>query len=242
MGHVLVAAGCRRPDRREPGDAGRVARRAGRGDGQRAVAVAGRAAGARVADRRDAGRRAADRRAHADEALRLGRGARGGSCGRCGREAEGDFNVPTPVVVGDKLLVATENNGGRLYAFRDDGTIDAEPVAVNRMFRPQMSTPVAIGSRVFCVNGRLEASTRRGAWCASGESTMRRSRILGRWWRRTIGCSCRGGGGELILVDVAAEQPRIAGRMQLASTAADRRGAAHLSGPGGDAAVCALRA
>ena len=71
-------------------------------------------------------------------------------------ECQGDFNVPTPIVVGDKLLVATENNGGRLYAFADDGTIVAEPVAVNMKLNPQMSTPVAVGERVFCVNGRLD--------------------------------------------------------------------------------------
>lgn len=64
---------------------------------------------------------------------------------------EGDFNVSTPVVVGDKLFVATENNGARLYRFHDDGTIDPEPVGTFAEFAPDMHTPVAIGARVFGV-------------------------------------------------------------------------------------------
>ena len=39
---------------------------------------------------------------------------------------------PTPIVPGDKLLVTTENNGTRLFAFKADGTIDSKPVATNR--------------------------------------------------------------------------------------------------------------
>src|ERR1039458_5029996 len=37
--------------------------------------------------------------------------------------AEGDFNVPTPLAVDGKVLLATENNGTRLYGFGNDGKI-----------------------------------------------------------------------------------------------------------------------
>lgn len=67
----------------------------------------------------------------------------------------GDFNVPTPVLVGDRLLVSTEMNGTRLHAFRADGTIEPEPVARSDELSPDMSTPVAVGDRVFGVQGRL---------------------------------------------------------------------------------------
>jgi outer membrane protein assembly factor BamB len=61
----------------------------------------------------------------------------------------GDFNVPTPVLVGDKLLVATEMNGTRLHAFQADGTISPEPLARSDDLSPDMATPVAVGTRIF---------------------------------------------------------------------------------------------
>src|SRR4051812_36195729 len=39
------------------------------------------------------------------------------------------FNVPTPMQVGERLLVAVENNGTALYHFKNQGVIDPKPVA-----------------------------------------------------------------------------------------------------------------
>jgi len=64
-------------------------------------------------------------------------------------EVEGDFNVPTPVNVGGKLLLATENNGTRLYAFDDDGKIRSTPLARNDDLAPDTSTPVLVNGRIF---------------------------------------------------------------------------------------------
>jgi len=64
-------------------------------------------------------------------------------------ELEGDFNVPTPIVVGDKLLVSTENNGTRLYAFHDGGRICPKPVAANGNLIPDTSTPVVVEGKVY---------------------------------------------------------------------------------------------
>ena len=55
---------------------------------------------------------------------------------------EGDFNVPTPIVVGNKLLVSTENNGTRLYGFDGAGRILPKPLALNEDLAPDTSTPV----------------------------------------------------------------------------------------------------
>jgi outer membrane protein assembly factor BamB len=74
-------------------------------------------------------------------------------------ERSGDFNVPTPIALGDKVLVSTENNGTRLYGFTSKGTIDPKPVASNRRLAPDTHTPVVVGNRVFGVSGRL--------WCLS---------------------------------------------------------------------------
>ncbi|MEN6338011.1 MAG: PhnD/SsuA/transferrin family substrate-binding protein [Phycisphaerales bacterium] len=67
---------------------------------------------------------------------------------------KGDFNVPTPVNVDGRLLVATENNGARLYDFNAGGKINPIPVAQNRKLAPDTSTPVAIDGLVFgCFRG-----------------------------------------------------------------------------------------
>ena len=67
----------------------------------------------------------------------------------------GDFNVPTPLVVQGQLLVATENNGTRLYGFDSHGRIRPEPSATNADFSPDTSTPVAHAGRAIGSSGRL---------------------------------------------------------------------------------------
>ena len=62
-------------------------------------------------------------------------------------ESEGDFNVPSPVVVDGHLLVATENNGTRLYAFGPGGQIVAKPVAEYGALAPDTASPVRAGVR-----------------------------------------------------------------------------------------------
>ena len=67
---------------------------------------------------------------------------------------KGDFNVPTPVNIDGRLLVATENNGTRLYDFDADGRINPTPIAQNRKLAPDTSTPVAIDGLLFgCFRG-----------------------------------------------------------------------------------------
>ncbi len=60
-----------------------------------------------------------------------------------------DFNVGTPVVIGNHLLLATENNGTRLYAFDTKGRILPDPVSRNDDLAPDTCTPVVAGTRVF---------------------------------------------------------------------------------------------
>jgi len=64
-------------------------------------------------------------------------------------EFDGDFNVPTPIVVDGRILVSTENNGTRLYGFGRDGRIQPEPLAVNEDLAPDTSTPVVVDGMVF---------------------------------------------------------------------------------------------
>src|SRR2546428_6316649 len=67
---------------------------------------------------------------------------------------EGDFNVPTPLAVNGKLLVATENNGTRLYGFGPDGKIIPTPLAQYADLSPDTSTPVTASGRIIgCQQG-----------------------------------------------------------------------------------------
>ncbi len=68
---------------------------------------------------------------------------------------EGDFNVPTPIFYRGDLLVVTENNGLRRFEFEADGKIVPNPKRVYERLRPDMSTPVVVGDRLFCVKDFL---------------------------------------------------------------------------------------
>lgn len=60
-----------------------------------------------------------------------------------------DFNVTTPIAVGDKLLLATENNGTRLYRFDGRGQIVPEPLLKNDTLAPDTCTPAVAANRVY---------------------------------------------------------------------------------------------
>ena len=62
-----------------------------------------------------------------------------------------EFNVPTAIDLGGRLLVSTENNGTRIYRFKNDGTIIPEPEAQSAQLAPDSHTPVVVGGRVFGV-------------------------------------------------------------------------------------------
>jgi len=72
---------------------------------------------------------------------------------------DGDFNVPTPIVLHGKLegklLVSTENNGTRIYAFDEEGKIIEKPLALNEDLNPDTSSPVVIDGLVFGSCNRL---------------------------------------------------------------------------------------
>ncbi|HVJ82615.1 MAG TPA: PQQ-binding-like beta-propeller repeat protein, partial [Planctomycetia bacterium] len=60
-----------------------------------------------------------------------------------------DFNVPTPLVWKDKLLLASENNGLRAHGFKAGGVIDPAPAATFAPLAPDSHTPVIVGDRLF---------------------------------------------------------------------------------------------
>ncbi len=127
---------------------------------------------------------------------------------------KGGFHVPTPVVVGDKLLVAGETYGARLYSFNDLGEIIPEPVASSTKLRPDMSTPVVVGDRLFCVWSKLyclAADSLRPIWIGRDAGFADYAPIIASESRLLI----YGRGGELILVDAQDDQLRIVSRQRV---------------------------
>jgi outer membrane protein assembly factor BamB len=131
--------------------------------------------------------------------------------------ASKEFGVPTPIAVGDRLLVASENGGTRLYAFRKDGGIEPIPLAVNEQLAPDTHTPVVVGNRVFGVWNELfclDLSKKLApAW--RGEDAVFAS------YASLIASDDRllviGLNGELMLVDALADRFRLLGRSQVFS-------------------------
>ncbi|MBI3880859.1 MAG: PQQ-binding-like beta-propeller repeat protein [Verrucomicrobia bacterium] len=60
-----------------------------------------------------------------------------------------DFNVITPVVLGDQLLLAGENNATRLHKFDGHGKLVAAPVLKNKDLAPDTCTPVVVNGKIF---------------------------------------------------------------------------------------------
>ncbi|MBN1419183.1 MAG: PQQ-binding-like beta-propeller repeat protein, partial [Planctomycetes bacterium] len=118
----------------------------------------------------------------------------------------GDYNVPTPIDVGGKLLVATENNGTRLYRFDGTGAIVPEPIAANEDLVPDTMTPVVLAGRVFGVSGSLAcldlAGGLRTLWLEDDRAFADYASLIGAG-DRVLATSVR---GELILIDARADR------------------------------------
>jgi outer membrane protein assembly factor BamB len=127
---------------------------------------------------------------------------------------EGDFNVPTPVAVGGRLLVGTENNGTRLYAFDDRGRLVPEPVAVNEDLAPDMSTPVVVDGHAYCVWGELYCldvgNGLETKWRGRDDAFPIYAAVIADDDRVLV----IGAGGELVLVAADSRQFRILSRLR----------------------------
>jgi outer membrane protein assembly factor BamB len=88
---------------------------------------------------------------------------------------DNDYNVGTPLNVEGRLLVATENNGARLYAFDKGGKVIPKAVATNEELVPPMSTPVCLEGSVFGGSTDLlclDARTLKTLWAESNEQAV----------------------------------------------------------------------
>jgi len=129
-------------------------------------------------------------------------------------EAAGDFNVPTPVLIKDRLFVNTENNGGRLFEFGADGVVKSEPIAVNAELTHDTQTPVLVGNRLLAVSHGLhclDSATLQPIW-KSDDPAFREYASLIASPTRVLALSQE---GELLLLDPRADSMRIVSRWRL---------------------------
>jgi outer membrane protein assembly factor BamB len=129
---------------------------------------------------------------------------------------KGDFNVPTPILWRDKLIVSTENNGTRLFAFDSDGRLNDKPIAVDENLTPDTHTPVVIGNRLLGVSGSihcldLEAGLKT-LWSGESSTYQNYTTLIGSNDRLLVA----GTHGELILVDPNANEYRELSRVEIA--------------------------
>ncbi len=127
----------------------------------------------------------------------------------------GDFNVPTPMVWRGKLIVSTENNGTRMYAFAEKGKIVAEPVATADDLAPDCHSPVMLGDRLFGVCDGLHVLDLNNGlatlWKSDDEAFAEYATLIA-GGGRVLAITMR---GELVLFDSAADKLAVLSRMRL---------------------------
>lgn len=128
---------------------------------------------------------------------------------------EGDFNVPTPIAVNGGVIVATENNGTRLYRFDDAGRIIPQSAAVYADLKPDTATPVVTGGRVFGAHRGLHCLDVRSGlkplWHREDSALSDHAALLADDERVLVVTM----GGELLLLDAKSERCSILSRLKL---------------------------
>jgi outer membrane protein assembly factor BamB len=127
----------------------------------------------------------------------------------------GDFNVPTPIIWNNRLLVATENNGTRMFQFDDRGVIVKQPVATFDELSPDTHSPVATGDRLFGTAGDLYCLDLKNPlkvlWRGKHEAFFQHTSLIASPERLLISTAT----AELLLVDAVAAEYKLLGRLKV---------------------------
>jgi outer membrane protein assembly factor BamB len=125
----------------------------------------------------------------------------------------GDFNVPTPVTVGEKVLLTTENNGTRLLEFASDQ--EPRVVATYDKLAPDMHTAVVSGNRIFAVNKNkvfcFDSETLALQWSDTDRSLSGHVSLIASSERVLLLTQK----GELVLMNALADKLQILSRLSL---------------------------
>ena len=131
-------------------------------------------------------------------------------------ENDNDFNVPTPIQVGEQLFVATENNGARLYQFDKQGLIVKKPVSHFEDLAPDTHSPIVVGDRVFGISNALFCLSSRDlseVWIKEDDAYSQYGSIVGSDRRALVTTL----DGQMILLDLTAKQYVELSRMKLSA-------------------------
>jgi len=126
----------------------------------------------------------------------------------------GDFNVPTPNFWNGQLVVATENNGTRLYRFDGRGVIVEKPAAEYEALSPDTHSPVIVGDRLFGILSGLHCldlkNNLQPLWIGKDPGFLEHASLIGAPGRLLVITS----EAELILLDATASELKILGRQK----------------------------
>ena len=129
--------------------------------------------------------------------------------------SRGDFNVPTPIDAGSRLIVATENNGARLYEFEAGGRIKISPAAAYGDLSPDASTPVLLRGRLFGSCNTLcclDAAAKLNAlWTGEDDVFSSYASLIAAPGRLLVTTNH----GELLLVNASADRFEIVSRLRV---------------------------
>jgi outer membrane protein assembly factor BamB len=126
-----------------------------------------------------------------------------------------DFNVPTPLVYRDKLVLTTENNGTRLFEFNSERALNDVPIAVNEDLAPDTHTPVIVGDRLFGVWNELQCLDLKNGlktlWTADATTFQNYVSMIASQDKVLIA----GIHGEVLLIDALADSYRVISEIRL---------------------------
>jgi outer membrane protein assembly factor BamB len=127
----------------------------------------------------------------------------------------GDFNVPTPIVWRDQLVVSTENNGTRLYRFDKQGVIVPQPTAEYADLAPDTHSPVVGGDRLLGVAQGLHCldltNQLKPFWIGKDNAFFEHASLIAAQGRALVVSS----EAELILIDATGQTMKILGRQKV---------------------------
>lgn len=127
---------------------------------------------------------------------------------------KGDFNVPTVIVKGGRLLASTENNGTRWYSLNPTGTPNQKPTAQNPDLAPDCHSPVISGGRIFGIWNELyalDAKSLQTIWSSNDDAFAGYAALIASSDRLL----CLTEEGEVLLISTDQATPKILSRHQL---------------------------